>query len=258
MSEMVCGMPTPYVLPTKKERKIKMNKLMITVVVGITALGAAAQTAAQVPVPVAVPAPVASAALSVVPVPVASISAPDVAEFQPGALCRVYAINVKDPFNSGACIEQISSAITSGTPTVDVGYDDKSTSFTAESIARHIHSVATWDGVFNAPVGGSFTITVTSLGLPYCVTINGESIIGSGQNTKTVTFKKGVNKISIVRLLDPSALRGGGRFVGIRYDVKVFTIEYRLSTSTKPAKKLLPNMLKHIVEDDPEGDWSIQ
>ena len=89
------------------------------------------------------------------------------------------------------------------------------------------------------------------------MTINGESIIGSGQNTKTVTFKKGVNKISIVRLLNPSAV-SGIRYYDTWYDAKVFTIEYRLSTSTKPAKKLLPNRLKHIVEDDPEGDWSIQ
>lgn len=208
-----------------------MKKIMI-VAAGAIAFSAIAQEV-EVPAPVAVPAPV------VVAVPTAVAVADEV---EPGALCKTYLSNAdafqcRNEYKAAELEEWLGSAVA-----VDQAYDAKSDKFDARKVAHpeHAFDVARWEGVFLAKKDGEYVFTVNSP-FVYGVYVNGKGIKGIGQMNFSVNMQKGQNKIVVWRY----AYNGRNYKDG-------FALDYRLATSTKPAKPVTPSMLMHVVEEEEE------
>lgn len=255
-----------------------MNKLQIASLAGALSLGLLANPVpapvaavpAAVPSPVAnvpapVPAPVAAvpAPVAVVPAPVTvSVSAsavpaavanvPAVEEAEKGALCKVY--NIPQPRRThdaqGGYIGAALATIEKGAVAADWGYDAKATRFDAADIAKHPFTVAKWEGVLKMTRAATLVVNVSG-GMPYCVTINGQSVMGDAlgrhmvQRTMSVPVTKGFNRVSIVRAWWRCSLYNAG--------TENFTIDFRDAASIEPARPLQPSMLKHLVGDDEGG-----
>lgn len=257
-----------------------MNKLLIASLAGALSLGllanpvavpapvpapaaavpsAVPSTVAPVPAPVAVPAPVpapvaavpAPVAVAVVPsaVPATVSNVPAVEEAEKGALCKVY--NIPQPHRvydaQGGYIGAALAALEKGAVAVDWGYDAKATRFDAADIAKHQFTVAKWEGVLKMTRAATLVVNVSG-GMPYCVTINGQSVMGDAfgrhmvQRTMSVPVTKGFNRISIVRAWWRGSIYSPG--------TENFTIDFRDAASIEPARPLRPSMLKHLVGDD--------
>ena len=231
-----------------------MNKLQIASLAGALSLGllanpvpapvaavpaAVPSPVANVPAPVAVPAPV-TVSVSASAVPSAVANAPAVEEAEPGALCKVYYVKDVNNWVPSAQIRKALEALEKGATAVDWGYDAKSSRFDAAAIAKHRFTVASWEGVLDAKRAGTIVVNATSKQIGYCVTINGQSILGGEQSTMSVSLKKGYNRISIV-CARSEHVRGA------------FSIDFRDAASTEPARPLLPSMLKHLVGDEEGG-----
>lgn len=243
-----------------------MNKLLIASLAGALSLGllanpvpapaaavpaAVPSTVAPVPASVAVvPAPV-TVSVSASAVPVAVENVPAVEEAEKGALCKVY--NIPQPHRvydaQGGYIGAALAALEKGAVAVDWGYDAKATRFDAADIAKHQFTVAKWEGVLKMKRAATLVVNVSG-GMPYCVTINGQTVMNGGwgdrmvQRTMSVPVTKGFNRISIVR-----ALWWRGVY-GVSED---FSIDFRDAASTEPARPLRPSLLKHLVGDDEGG-----
>ena len=227
---------------TKTERKQKMKKIMI-VAAGAMAFSAIAQEV-EVPAPVAVPAPVVVAVPSTVAVAY---------EVEPGALCKTYLIRWNYTVGIGqvrAC-EIIEDALTTAVP-VDQQYDDKAMVFDGKKVAspKHDYTVAVWDGMFVAKRPGMYVFTVDAYAA-YGIKVNGTGVHGVGQNSFVVELQKGCNTFRLYRYI-PKGNSTISTNSGTIYKVSDFSLDYRLATSTKPAKPITPSMLMHIVEEEEE------
>lgn len=217
--------------------------------------------------PIIVPGPTTDAPVPPIVDPVPNPVTPGltVVETEPGATCKTYyPKGLRFPYVSNLAnqwtpttIDDVLDAI-GNEPAVDMGFDAKGTAFDAANIAKHAHVVASWDGVFEAKKAGEYVFTMSSI-YPYSVTVNGQTVKGNGDLSLGVSLKKGLNKISIVRVVSTyqdvkRADRGnrGGR--SRANDPSAFSIDYRLSSSAKAARPITPSMLKHVVAEE-EEDW---
>jgi len=244
-----------------------MKKLMI-MSASVIALGALAQEAPVPPPVVTAEATIAVPsvpAVPVVPVPVA-VPVPAVAvaeslvDLQPGALCKTYLVEFGSRTGSTRFMpaigsqehyEQMMAAVERAVAS-DVAYDVGAPRFDAAQVAKHKCNVAVWEGVLEGKKAGSYVFTVNS-GYDYHVEVNDASVGGVGQKSFPVNLKVGVNKIKIVRFIDNSK---GVRVVGRDgRDPRIFSIDYRFTVSTKPARPIAPSMLQHIVDDDNNDEW---
>lgn len=199
----------------------------------------------------------------VAPVPDPVTPVPPVVETEPGATCKTYypkkisALYNQFTVQHQEAIDNVLDAI-GNEQAVDMGFDAKGTAFDAANIAKHPYVVASWDGLFEAKKAGEYVFTMSSV-YPYSVTVNGQTVKGNGDLSLGVSLKKGLNKISIVRVVSTyqdvkRADRGnrGGR--SRANDPSAFSIDYRLSSSAKAARPITPSMLKHVVAEE-EEDW---
>ncbi len=179
--------------------------------------------------------------------PVAPVVA--VQEFEPGALCRVYHVALPGSLsahgnivvnNSGTEQERlraIQQQLNAGAVALDEGYDATSLDFDGRKINKHGGNVVVWDGFLIVKRAGRYAIMLSAP----CqrggaqVVVNGIGVVGSPTTTSTceVELAKGPNKIQV-----------------LVYGDETPTLEYRLMTSLRPAQKITPAMLSHIVEDE--------
>ena len=208
-----------------------MKKMMV-IAAGAIALGSVAQ-GQDVPPPPPAPVPLAVAA-----------TAPALEEIGPGALCKTYLMGWQDRGgNWDAKWEFVNERLASAVP-VDQGYDDKGSKFDGKNIAKHKYDVVAWEGVFVAKQKGVYVFTIDS-DYPYVFRINGVGVKGRGQANFEVALEKGPNTIWLWHLISDQAKYWGG------FNANV-TIDYRLSSSKKPAKPVTPSMLCHIEEEEEE------
>lgn len=191
----------------------------------------------------------------VAPVPGSVTPVPPVVETEPGAVCKTYyprkirVLNNRFTVECQEAIDDVLNAIGSGETAPDVGFDAKGTAFDAANIAKDPFVAASWDGVFEAKTAGEYDFRISAI-YPYSVTVNGQTIKGCGNDGLKITLVKGLNKISIVRI------------VFTYYDLKLatsrsrhsvapseFSIKYRYSSSIEPASPITPSMLMHVVAD---------
>lgn len=190
---------------------------------------------------------------------------PAIVETEPGATCKTYypkgirSLNNKFTAKDEGVIDEVLNAI-GNEQAVDMGFDAKGTAFDAADIAKHASVVASWDGVFEAKRAGEYVFTMSAV-YPYCVTVNGQTVKGNGDLSLGVSLKKGLNKISIVRVVATyydvkrnSVNRGNRRARRNGDDPSAFSIDYRLSSSANAAKPITPAMLKHVVAEE-EENW---
>ena len=201
-----------------------MNKT-IMIAIGTIAMGTLATKAQELPVPAVFPAQTAASG---------AVLSPE--EFEVGALCKTYC-NREEGRDAFWHAEKLQSFLESADE-VDKGFDKSGQKFDAKSIAQkdHYYNVITWEGRFNSPVSEEFQFLITGWGrTAYIVTVNGKTVRGSGQTTLKVNLVKGIeNKVYIAS--------GSSNPI---------TIQYTLTKYTKaPTYTLVPNALKHIVEDD--------
>lgn len=210
-----------------------MKKMML-IAVGALALGTLAQTA--------IPQPVTSEKNKIPAVP--SSTPATVQEYAPGALCRSY--NIRWPWNRyvedihkgvNVVVEQLNSRVVA----VDQGYDTTPLNFDGKKINVHNGNLVTWEGYFMAKKSGNYTIILSGLDCNSLahVTFNDVTMAAcrGAIVAKEINLTKGANKISI-------------RVVNVNDRGPV--LEYRLSSSVKPPKKITPAMLSHVVEDEEE------
>lgn len=191
------------------------------------------------------------------PVPGSVTPVPPVVETEPGAMCKTYyprkirALNNKFTVErqDQEAIDDVLNAIGSGETAPDVGFDAKGTAFDAANIAKDPFVAASWDGVFEAKTAGEYDFRISAI-YPYSVTVNGQTIKGCGNNGLKITLVKGLNKISIVRIVFTyqDLKLATSRF---RHSVapSEFSIKYRYSSSIEPASPITPSMLMHVVAD---------
>ena len=225
-----------------------MKKLMM-MSASVIALGAMAQ---EVPVPPPVVA--VETTVSVPAVPATSVvAAAPVVELEPGALCKTYLLGLQKVIGTEALREEISEKLETAEP-IDLIYDVKSLKFDAKTLPTHKFNVAVWEGVFEAKKAGKYVFTINAGLYDYFFEINGEKMRGSGQNTLVAHLNSGINAIKIIRLINTNSdlTSRGIRIAHNGGDPRAFSIDYRFASSTKPAKPITPNMLKHIVEDEEE------
>jgi len=206
-----------------------MKKLLM-ITVGVLASGAIAQEVA-VPVPVVIPQSVDSIAIEL--------------ETEPGALCRTYLIHQEWSWanaEDGSVVEQ---ELQSATP-CDQMYDDKASVFDGRKVGKHRYTVAVWEGVFETKRAGAYVFTIDSPNA-YGIKINGVGVSGNEQKSFTVELQKGYNSFWLYRFIS----RDEGLMVSGR-KANEFILDYRLASSTKIAKPIVPSMLKHVVVDDEE------
>lgn len=178
------------------------------------------------------------------PVPVIIAGVQGLEEIGPGALCKTYLMDCINQRSSwDGRVELIAEQITSAIP-VDQGYDDKSAKFDGKNVAKHKYDVVAWEGVFLAKQTGKYVFTIDS-DFPYGFKINGKGVKGRGQSNFEVMLEKGPNTIWLWRMINEEAKHWGG------FNANV-TIDYRLSSSKKPAKPITPSMLCHIEEEEEE------
>lgn len=233
-----------------------MKKLMM-MTIGALALGVVAQGIPEpVAVPEPVPAPVTSIAEAsvVTPAPAVTVSTALETEVEPGALCKIYLRpRPKGPVSMRLHTEETCDgaeaflASSSAVPSAQ-SYDDKSMTWDGNSIAqKYKYDLVVWDGVFVAKQAGRYVFTIDSYWV-YGITVNGKGVKGNDQQTFTVDLAKGPNKFCLWREYHPDrkdVVTNGGRATR-------FSLEYRLASSTKPAKPVTPSMLSHIVDDEEE------
>lgn len=209
-----------------------MKKTML-IAVGALALGTLAQTSS-------VPQPVTQRPSQVPTAPSATPAA--VQEYAPGALCRAYNIRWPwfrlDDLNKG--LNVVAEQLNSGVVAVDQGYDAASTSFDGRKVNVHNGNLVTWDGYFMAKKSGVYAVILSGNMHDNAlaqVTINDVSmaVCRDGTSAREVNLTKGANKISVLTV-----------------NKGVPVLEYRLSSSVKPPKKITPAMLSHVVEDEEE------
>lgn len=209
-----------------------MKKTML-IAVGALALGTLAQTSS-------VPQPVTQRPSQVPAAPSATPAA--VQEYASGALCRAYNIRWPwfrlDDLNKG--LNVVAEQLNSGVVAVDQGYDAASTSFDGRKVNVHNGNLVTWDGYFMAKKSGVYAVILSGNMHDNAlaqVTINDVSmaVCRDGTSAREVNLTKGANKISVLTV-----------------NKGVPVLEYRLSSSVKPPKKITPAMLSHVVEDEEE------
>ena len=208
-----------------KKGNNNMKKLMM-MTVGVLALGAVAQEV-EIPAPIAMPTVMVTS---------------DAVELKPGALCKTYYYSKLDPY-AAKRDENVSSYeewLTSAIP-VDQSYDEKSGKFDGKNVAKHSYNIAKWEGIFTAKTAGRYVFTVNS-GFCCSVDVNGQGFKGTGQGSFYADLRHGSNKITIWRVVYPDWA-----------DTDYLTIDYRLASSTKGPKPIMPSMLMHVDED--EEDW---
>lgn len=172
-----------------------------------------------------------------------------VQEFKPGALCRVYHVtlprNIPTHGNIGMNnsrtaqerLRVVQQQLNAETVALDEGYDATSLDFDGRKINKHGGNVVVWDGFLIVKRAGRYAIMLSAP----CqrggaqVVVNGVGVVGvpKGVSACEVELVKGANKIQV-----------------LVYGGETPTLEYRLMTSLRPAQKITPAMLSHVVEDE--------
>ena len=171
-------------------------------------------------------------------------------EFASGALCRSYRV--------GGNYDSLRSVLEafSGAVPLDQDYDTTSFDFDGQKINKHGCNLFVWGGFFMAKRAGRYTFLLGGFRgscnmAQVCI---GDQVLAAscnGPSVREVELAKGANKIRVLLYVSGNSFVGGYYQGNSQSAVPV--LEYRFSSSVKPAKKITPSMLYHEVVE--EENW---